>query len=159
MSLPPIPTPHEPSLKTIELLCERLGELGLPIGPDTARELLQAILEVEAPRVDAHVRESLQVSLDTIRIAAQAAHGLLASTTPVETRPKPSGPPKPVLDPMPRRAPASPTRPATPRRPARRPEAESLDTAPDAPPPEPPRRPRRDSGGEPRPVFRRPRGR
>ena len=160
MSLPPTPTPHEPSLKTIELLCERLGELGLPIGPDTARELLQAILEVEAPRVDAHVRESLQVSLDTIRIAAQAALGLLSSTTPVETRPKSSAPPKPVLDPLPRRAPASPTRPATPRRPpARRPEAEALDT-PETPAPEPPpRRPRRDSGGEPRPVFRRPRGR
>ena len=159
MSEQPIPTPHEPSLKTVEMLCERLGELGLPIGPDTARELLQAILAIESPRVDAHVREALQVSLDTIRIAAQAALGLLSSTTPVETRPKSSAPLKPVLDPMPRRAAPSPPRPATPRRPTpRRPEAESQDATPEPPPPEP-RRPRRDSGGEPRPVFRRPRGR
>src|SRR5215216_349829 len=86
----------EPGLRSVELLCERLGELGLPIGPDTAREILRAVLAVEAPRMEAHVREALQTSLDTIRIAAQAGLGALGTTTPVQTRPLPS-PPKPVL--------------------------------------------------------------
>ena len=147
------PTPatdasHEPGLRTVELLCERLGELGLPIGPDTARDILRAVLAVEAPRMEAHVREALQTSLDTIRIAAQAGLGTLSSTTGVQTRPLPTSPPKPVLDPPPRRPP--PTA-ATPRpTPARR--------------PTPRRNPQPDPGdddldGEKRPVFRRPRGR
>jgi hypothetical protein len=140
--------PHEPSLGTVELLCERLGELGLPIGPDTARDILRAVLAAEAPRMEAHVRDALQTSLDTIRIAAQAGLGALTTTTPVQTRPLPTSPPKPVLDPPPRRPP--PTA-ATPRpTPARR--------------PTPRRNPQPDPGdddldGEKRPVFRRPRGR
>ena len=77
MSHPTPPPPaaiHEPSLETVELLCERLGELGLPIGPDTAREILRAVLAMEAPRMDARVREALQTSIETIRVAAQSAH-------------------------------------------------------------------------------------
>ena len=51
---PPPPVPiHEPSLETVELLCERLGELGLPVGVDTAREILRAVLAIESPRMDA----------------------------------------------------------------------------------------------------------
>ncbi len=145
---------HEPGLRTVELLCERLGELGLPIGPDTAREILRAVLAAEAPRIEAHVRDALQTSLDTIRVAAQAGLGVLGSTTPVQTRPLPSSPPKPVLDPPPRRAPpggpprSTPTPRPTPT-PTRRPIAK--------------RNPDEDSdddlGGEKRPVIRRPRGR
>ena len=137
---------HEPELRTVELLCERLGELGLPIGPDTARGILRAVLAAEAPRMEAHVREALEVSIETIRVAAQAALGTLTSTTPVRTRPVPSSPPKPVLDPAPRRAaPAGQPRPTPTRRPVgkRDPEPE----------------PDEDAGGEQRPVFRRPRGR
>src|SRR5689334_25325551 len=93
----PAQAPHEPGLGTVELLCERLGELGLPIGPDTAREILRAVLAVEAPRMDAHVREALQTSIDTIRIAAQAASGVLGSTAPADSRPLPPSP-KAVLD-------------------------------------------------------------
>ena len=145
MSLTVTPaTAHEPSLHTVELLCERLGELGLPIGPDTARELLRAVLDVEAPRMDAHIREALQTSLDTIRVAAQSANGVLASTTPVETRPA-AAPLKPVLDPAPRRVtPAATPRPGAGRRPIakRSPDPDAGD----------------DMGGD-RPVFRRPRGR
>lgn len=146
MSLTVTPaTAHEPSLTTVEMLCERLGELGLPIGPDTARELIRAVLATEAPRMDAHIREALQTSLDTIRIAAQSASGVLASTAPVESRVAPL-PFKPVLDPAPRRVtPAATPRPAAGRRPIAK-------RGPDADPGD-------DVGGDNRPVFRRPRGR
>lgn len=143
---PPATAVHEPGLHTVEMLCERLGELGLPIGPETAREILRAVLASEATRVEAHVREALETSLDTIRVAAQAALGVLTSTTPVQTRPVESAPTKPVLDPAPRRAtPAGTPRPAPSRGP--------IDNRnPDAGPGDEP-------GGEQRPVFRRPRGR
>ena len=140
---PPAQTPHEPGLRTVELLCERLGELGLPIGFDTARDILRAVLEVEGTRMEAHVREALQTSIETIRVAAQSATAVLASVTPVQTRPKPRAAPEPVLDSPPRRASGPSARPATPRRPA-------------------PRRPDdsdEDGHAEKRPVFRRPRGR
>jgi hypothetical protein len=150
-SMTPVPaqTPHEPGLRTVELLCERLGELGLPIGPDTAREILRAVLALEAPRMAAHVREALLTSIETIRVAAQSADGVLASTAPVEVRPKPRGVPEPVLDPAPRRAtppsPSSSPRAGSTRRPAprRNPDGDNDD----------------DLNGERRPVFRRPRGR
>ena len=148
MSQPTTPTAaeHEPALQTVELLCERLGELGLPIGPDTAREILRAVLAMEAPRMDAHLREALQTSIDTIRVAAQSANGVLASTASVPSRME-ARPAKPVLDSAPRRAtppPATP-RPTPNRRPIakRAPDGDSGD----------------DLGGEQRPVFRRPRGR
>ena len=138
----PAQSPHEPGLESVELLCERLGELGLPIGADSAREILRAVLALETTRMDAHVREALQTSLETIRVAAQSASGVLASVTPVQTRPKARDAPEPVLDPAPRRAaPSSSPRPTPPRRPAaRRPDDDNTDE-------------------ETRPVFRRPRGR
>jgi hypothetical protein len=144
---PPAAEVHEPGLGTVEMLCERLGELGLPIGPDTARDILRAVLAMEAPRIDAHVREALQTSIDTIRVAAQSANGVLASTVPVRTRPEPRPvPPKPVLDPPPRRA----TPPAGPRpAPGRRPIAKRNSDPGEGD----------DTEGEQRPVFRRPRGR
>jgi hypothetical protein len=93
--------------------------------------------------MEARVREALQISLETVRVAAQSALGVLGSTTPVQTRAPAPAANKPVLDPPPRRA----TQAATPR-------------------PAPTRRPvaKRNSGeddevGEARPVIRRPRGR
>ena len=143
---PPPPAPiHEPSLETVELLCERLGELGLPVGVDTAREILRAVLAIEAPRMDARVREALQVSLETVRVAAQSALGVLNSTTPVPSRSQAPATNKPVLDPAPRRASpaAPPPRPAPNRRPVVK--RNSGDDE--------------ELGGEARPVIRRPRGR
>jgi hypothetical protein len=143
---PPTSVAHEPGLGTVEMLCERLGELGLPIGPETARDLLRAVLAMEAPRMDAHIREALQTSIDTIRVAAQSANGVLASTTPVRDRPEPQTPPKPVLDPAPRRPPpAASPRPTPNRRPANKRNSGGDDGD--------------DLDGEKRPVFRRPRGR
>jgi hypothetical protein len=143
---PPAQAPHEPDLRAVELLCERLGELGLPIGADTARELLRGVLALEAPRMEAHVREALQTSIETIRVAAQSASGVLGSVTSVHASPKTRAAPEPVLDPPPRRSASPPTpRPTpSPRRPApRRPSDGDAD----------------DPNGERRPVFRRPRGR
>lgn len=142
---PPPPAPiHEPSLQTVELLCERLGELGLPVGVDTAREILRAVLAIESPRMDARVREALQISLETVRVAAQSALGVLNSTTPVPSRSQPPAANKPVLDPAPRRA--TPT--ATPRPvPNRRPVVKRNSADDD------------ELEGEARPVIRRPRGR
>jgi hypothetical protein len=126
------------------MLCERLGELGLPIGADTAREILRAVLAIESPRMEARVREALQVSLETVRVAAQSALGVLTSTTPVQTRAPAPAPNKPVLDPPPRRASQATTpRPAPTRRPVAK--RNSGDDE--------------DLGGEARPVIRRPRGR
>lgn len=143
---PPAQAVHEPALGTVEMLCERLGELGLPIGPDTARDILRAVLAAEAPRIDAHIREALQTSIDTIRVAAQSANGVLASTVPVRSRTEPRTP-KPVLDSAPRRA--TPAAPAPRQTPSRRPAAKRASDGDTGD----------DQGGEKRPVFRRPRGR
>jgi hypothetical protein len=117
---------HEPSLHTIEMVCDRLAELGVAVGPDTARELVRAVLAAEAPRVDARLREALDTALETIRVAAQAAMGVLKTTSPATPEAR-------------RPAPAPPAEPAPRREPAR---------------------PRNDlDDEEPRPVFRRPRGR
>jgi len=146
MSQPTGETPvHEPGLGAVELLCERLGELGLPIGPDTAREILRAVLALEAPRMEAHVREALQISIDTIRIAAQSANGVLGSTAPVETRAPARAVHEPVLDPAPAPRRARPTPPPTPRPNSGRRPAVRRPADPD------------DPDGEQRPVFRRPR--
>ena len=147
----PIPG-HEPSLHTVEMVCERLAALGLQVGPDTARDLVRAVLAAEAPRVDARLREALDTTLQTIRVAAQAAMGVLATTSPAE--PRRHGPPK-AEPPEAQSARAHP--PAAPRRPGAR-VSQPRRVEPEAPPP-PPRRPREDEEVERRPVFRRPRGR
>ena len=113
---------HEPSLHTVEMVCDRLAELGVAVGPETARDLVRAVLTAEAPRVDARLRES-----------------------PALERPRPA------------EAPAAPSPPA---RRSSKPHASLAPAA--APPPQKqePNRPRHDvEDGEPRPVFRRPRGR
>ena len=128
--------PHEPSLHTVEMVCERLAELGVAVGPDTARDLVCAVLTAEAPRVDARLREALDTALETIRVAAQAAMGVLATTSPSAPRPR-----EPEAAPPRREKPAHP--------------------APPAPPPRSePKHPRNDfDDDDRRPVFRRPRGR
>lgn len=130
---------HEPSLHTVEMVVERLAELGAAVGPDTARELVRAVLTAEAPRVDARLREALDTALETIRVAAQAAMGVLATTSPAPQRPRSQEPP-----PAPPRREKHPT-PIPAHQPPR-------------PHPKPPVR--NDFEDEDRrPVFRRPRGR
>jgi hypothetical protein len=148
---------HEPSLHTIEMVCDRLAELGLPVGPDTARDLVRAVLAAEAPRVDARLREALDTTLQTIRVAAQAAMGVLATTTPADPR-RPPEPPTRAESPAapPARAHPPAQGQGQPRRPGGR---VSQPRRVEPEPPAPPRRPREDDEGERRPVFRRPRGR
>ena len=145
---------HEPGLHTVEMVCDRLAELGVAVGPDTARDLVCAVLTAEAPRVDARLREALDTALETIRTAAQAAMGVLKTTSPAAPRARQAD--SPVAQ-TPR---ARPVPPPEPRRPAAR---RASGEQPQQPPPparrEPPR-PRDDfDDGERRPVFRRPRGR
>jgi len=141
---------HEPSLQTVELFCDRLAELGLAVGPDTARALIREVLTMEAPRVDARLRDALDTALQTIRIAAQSAMGLLA-TTASEARPKEPAAPEQLhvsRRPPPPQAAAHPPRKAPPPPPEQK-KAEPRQSGP--------RRPRIDlDEDERRPVFRRP---
>ncbi len=141
---------YEPSVRTVEMVCDRLAELGLAIGPDTARALVREVLAAEGPRIDARLRESIDTALQTIKVAAQSAMGLLA-TSGGEARAK-EPPPAPEQLHVSRRPPA----PQAPQPAARKP----------APPAEPkgseprqagPRRPKVDfEDEERRPMFRRP---
>ena len=141
---------YEPSVRTVEMVCDRLAELGLAIGPDTARALVREVLAAEGPRIDARLRESIDTALQTIKVAAQSAMGLLA-TSGGEARAKEPPPAAEQLH-VSRRPPA----PQAPQPAARKP----------APPAEPkrseprqsgPRRPKVDfEDEERRPMFRRP---
>lgn len=143
----PTLAPHEPSLHTVEMVCDRLAELGVAVGPETARELVQAVLTAEAPRVDARLREALDTALETIRVAAQAAMGVLATTSPSvirRDRPEPPAPPQ-GRRPEPYRP--EPPRPEPPRPAPSRPEPSRAEPHDDF------------DDDDRRPVFRRPRGR
>jgi hypothetical protein len=140
---------HEPSLQTVEMVCDRLAELGLAVGPDTARALIREVLTMEEPRVDARLRDALDTALQTIRIAAQSAMGLLA-TTVSEGRPKESAPPEQLH--VSRRPPPQPAAPPPRKAPPPPPEPKRAEPRQSGP-----RRPRIDlDEDERRPVFRRP---
>jgi hypothetical protein len=143
---------YEPSVRTVEMVCDRLAELGLAIGPDTARALVREVLAAEGPRIDARLRESIDTALQTIKVAAQSAMGLLA-TSGGEARAK-EPPPAPEQLHVSRRPPAPQAPQPAARKPAPAPPAESKR-------PEPrqsgPRRPKVDfEDEERRPMFRRP---
>jgi hypothetical protein len=140
----------EPSLQTVEMLCDRLAELGLAVGPDTARALLREVLAAEAPRMDARLRDALDTTLQTIRIAAQSAMGLLA-TTSSDAQPKAPAPPEQLH--VSRRPPAQPAPAPAPRKTPPPPEQPRRQE----PRPSGPRRPRIELDEEERrTVFRRP---
>jgi hypothetical protein len=136
----------EPSLQTVEMICDRLAEMGLAVGPDQARALAREILAAEAPRVDARLRDALYTALQTIRVAAQSGMGMLATTAADAKEPPPPEQlhvsRRPPIQPpaqAPRKAPPPPQQQAEPKRPSG------------------PRRPRVElDEDERRPVFRRP---
>jgi hypothetical protein len=80
------PLSYKPSHEAVEILCERLQRMGVSMSEPAARSLLESVLAVEGPRLDALTRGTLQASLDAIRNAAEAA---LISLTGV-----PSGTPR-----------------------------------------------------------------
>jgi hypothetical protein len=144
---------YEPSVRTVEMVCDRLAELGLAIGADTARVLVREVLAAEGPRIDARLRESLDTALQTIKVAAQSAMGLLAASGG-EARAKEPAPAPEQLH-VSRRPPAAPAAQPAPRKPAPpapAPEQRQPEKRPSGPP-----RPRVDfEEDERRPVFRRP---
>ena len=143
---------YEPSVRTVEMVCDRLAELGLAIGPDTARALVREVLATEGPRIDARLRESIDTALQTIKVAAQSAMGLLA-TSGGEARAKEPPPAAEQLH-VSRRPPAPQAPQPAARKPAPAPPAEPKRSEPRQ---SGPRRPKVDfEDEERRPMFRRP---
>ena len=144
---------YEPSVRTVEMVCDRLAELGLAIGPDTARKLVREVLAAEGPRIDARLRDSIDTALQTIKVAAQSAMGLLA-TGAGEARAK-EPPPAPEQLHVSRRPP--PPQPQAAQQAARKPAAPPPEPKRAEPRPSGPRRPKVDDEDEERrPMFRRP---
>ncbi|HEV2083736.1 MAG TPA: hypothetical protein VGR09_01525 [Gemmatimonadales bacterium] len=75
---------YKPSQEAVRILCERLQGMGVSMSEPAARSLLESVLAVEGPRLDALARGTLQASLEAIRNAAEAAWISLTG--------KPSGP-------------------------------------------------------------------
>jgi hypothetical protein len=66
-----------PSAQAVEIVRERLHRSGFTITEAAARSLLEAVLAVEAPRMQAISRGILHGSLETIRQTAEVALGVL----------------------------------------------------------------------------------
>ena len=64
---------YKPSQEAVAILCERLQRMGVSMSEPAARSLLESVLAVEGPRLDAVARGTLQASLEAIRNAAEAA--------------------------------------------------------------------------------------
>ena len=64
---------YKPSQEAVAILCERLQRMGVSMSEAGARGLLESVLAVEGPRLDAVARGTLQASLEAIRGAAEAA--------------------------------------------------------------------------------------
>ena len=137
---------YQPTSRGVEVLRERLLQMGVSISEPTARRLLEAVLAIEGPRLESQSR-ALQTSLETIRQAAQDALNALQgkpAELPRREYELSFPPPEPTLPASgPRRRIAASHPPAPP----------SSDLNPGDVDPE-------DSNAQgPRPVFRRRRGR
>jgi hypothetical protein len=66
-------TGYRPSQEAVAILCERLQRMGVSMSEPAARSLLESVLAVEGPRLDAQARGTLQASLEAIRKATEAA--------------------------------------------------------------------------------------
>ena len=67
------PASYKPSLEAVATLCERLQRMGVSMSEPAARSLLESVLALEGPRLDALSRGTVQASLEVIRNAAEAA--------------------------------------------------------------------------------------
>jgi hypothetical protein len=157
----PQPT-YKPSPQAVEILCERLQRMGVSMSEAAARTLLESVMAVEGPRLDALSRGTIQASLEAIRNATEAALVTLTGAVPGSVRRgyELSFPPAPqAVEPAPVSASGSRRRAPGPRPPAPRGPVEQLP----GPPPPPRRHPRESpdlsSDDEPRPVFKPRRGR
>jgi hypothetical protein len=133
---------YKPSAEAVAVLCERLQRMGVSMSESSARSLLEAVLAIEGARLDALTRGTLQASLEAIRKAAEAGLVALTGTLPESRRDyELSFPPvaEPVTSSAKRRKIAPP-----PARPVAPPSDYEPEVADDE---------------EPRPVFKRRRGR
>ncbi|MBA3658803.1 MAG: hypothetical protein H0W67_04330 [Gemmatimonadales bacterium] len=182
--VPPPLTDYDPSVPAVELVCDRLADLGLAVGADTARSLLREVIALEAARLDARLLEGLETSLETVRVATQSALALLrahagdgsgqsdaslahrtatlgaGSTVPrVPAAPtEPARVQRPAPEPVPEPAPVARTRPVVEPAPPPQPAPAQREPEPPARTERPPR-PDFEEEIERRPVFKRPRGR
>jgi hypothetical protein len=132
---------YKPSPEAVALLCERLQRMGVSMSESAARGLLEAVLAIEGSRLDALTRGTLQASLEAIRKAADAGLVALTGVAPELPRRDYELSFQPVSEPVSasgKRRKVPPPRPAPP---PPDPEFEELDD------------------DEPRPVFKRRRGR
>jgi hypothetical protein len=77
---------YKPSQEAVAILCESLQRMGVSMSEPAARSLLESVLAVEGPRLDALARGTLQASLEAIRNAAEAALISLTGKPPGSTR-------------------------------------------------------------------------
>jgi hypothetical protein len=76
-----------PSPRAVEIVRETLHRAGLPFSEADARELVEAILAVETPRMQAVSRGILHGSLETIRQTAEVALSALTEARPDQEDP------------------------------------------------------------------------
>src|SRR5919108_3487975 len=81
MPYPESRSSYKPSREAIEILCERLQHMGVSMSEQAARSLLEAVLAVEGQHLAAHMRRPFQESLEGIRNAADAALSSLAGSS------------------------------------------------------------------------------
>jgi hypothetical protein len=81
MPYPESRSSYKPSREAIEILCERLQHMGVSMSEQAARSLLESVLAVEGQHLAAHLRRPFQESLEGIRNAADAALTSLAGSS------------------------------------------------------------------------------
>lgn len=64
-----------PATETVEAVRELLQRMGLHTTAANARSLAEAVLSLEGPRLQAHLREMFENSLEIIRDTAESALG------------------------------------------------------------------------------------
>jgi hypothetical protein len=94
-----------PSPQAIEIVRVTLKRLGYAVSEADARSVAEAVLSVEAPRLELHVRGKFENSLEIIRDTAEAALGSLKERRPERSdllgggrRPVAPRPPIPPLE-------------------------------------------------------------
>jgi hypothetical protein len=169
MDMSPPGSSYVPSARAIEIVQERLQRMGFMLSEPAARSMLEAVLALEIPRFEIQTRVTTQSALEQIRQTAQAALLALARppAEPVAAAPRPMLPPSDAREAVRARVAVDPELAARQPRPPEPPRVEPRPVStrgpndgPEGPPPrlEPRARPRPDDD-EPRPVFKRPRGR
>jgi hypothetical protein len=71
-----------PSPQAIEIVRVTLKRLGYAVSEADARSVAEAVLSVESPRLELHVRGKFENSLEIIRDTAEAALGSLKERRP-----------------------------------------------------------------------------